>query len=73
MCTNIDHVAIYAPEDKFEFVIEWYKAALFPLKYREIIRSTGYVGIGIEVPGFWIKQRETTGSGVHVVFKAPGR
>lgn len=73
-CSNIDHISISAPKDEFENVIEWYKAALTPLKYRELMRFPGAVGLGNEVPDFWITERESKSpQGLHVAFKAPGR
>jgi hypothetical protein len=72
MSSNIDHFAITAPEDHFEPLVEWYKKALSPLGYKEIMRFPNIVGLGSEVPDFWIAQKEThTPSGFHFAFTAP--
>ncbi|PKY00364.1 hypothetical protein P168DRAFT_244029 [Aspergillus campestris IBT 28561] len=70
-CSNIDHVEIYVPEDKFEHVINWYKAALMPLQYREVKRLENAVGLGIAEPNFWIRKRDVKSPGMHVAFMAP--
>jgi hypothetical protein len=70
--SNIDHMSILAPEEHFEPLIEWYKKALSPLGYKEIMRFPGAVGLGSEVPDFWITQKETQiPSGFHFAFSAP--
>ena len=72
-CSNIDHVEIYVPNAQFEHVINWYKAALMPLNYREVKRTATLVGLGIAEPNFWIRKREVKSPGMHVAFMAPGR
>lgn len=73
MPPTIDHVGITAPEEHFDSLIEWYKKALSPLQYRELMRFPGAVGLGNETPDFWITQKETSlPSGVHIAFSAPG-
>ncbi|KAI9930621.1 hypothetical protein ASPWEDRAFT_39524 [Aspergillus wentii DTO 134E9] len=70
--SNIDHIGISAPKDEFENVIKWYKAALAPLNYREIMRFPGAVGLGNEGPDFWITERESkTPQELHFAFMAP--
>jgi hypothetical protein len=70
--SNIDHMSILAPEEHFEPLIEWYKKALSPLGYKEIMRFPGAVGLGSEFPDFWITQKETQiPSGFHFAFSAP--
>ncbi|CAI7658887.1 unnamed protein product [Penicillium pancosmium] len=72
--SNIDHITIPAPEEHFESLVEWYKKALSPLGYKEIMRFPGVVGLGSEVPDFWIFQKEThIPSGFHFAFTAPNR
>lgn len=69
---NIDHLTIPAPEEHFEPLIEWYKKALSPLGYKEIMRFPGVVGLGSEFPDFWIMQKEThIPLGFHFAFSAP--
>lgn len=70
--SNIDHITIPAPEEHFEPLVEWYKKALSPLGYKEIMRFPGVVGLGSEVPDLWIFQKEThIPSGFHFAFTAP--
>jgi hypothetical protein len=70
--SNIDHLTIRAPEEHFEPLIEWYKKALSPLGYKEIMRFPDIVGLGSEIPDFWISQKEThIPSGFHFAFSAP--
>ena len=74
MPPTIDHVGITAPEEHFEALVEWYKKALSPLQYHEIMRFTGAVGMGNDTPDFWITQKETSlPSGLHIAFSAPGK
>jgi lactoylglutathione lyase len=71
--SKIDHLGIYAPPDQFEKLIEWYLSALSPLNYREIMRIPGAVGLGDQVPDFWIAEKEGAGpQQVHFAFTAPG-
>jgi lactoylglutathione lyase len=71
--SKIDHLTIYASKENFEPLIEWYKKALSPLGYKEIMRFPEFVGLGAEVPDFWIAQKNTNiPSGVHFAFTAPG-
>ncbi|OJJ31444.1 hypothetical protein ASPWEDRAFT_45369 [Aspergillus wentii DTO 134E9] len=70
----IDHLSIIASEEEFEDLIEWYKTVLSPLKYKEIMRFPGAVGMGKEVPDFWVTQKERTApSQLHFAFTAPDR
>jgi hypothetical protein len=72
MSSNIDHLTITAPEEHFEPLIEWYKKALSPLGYKEIMRFPNIVGLGSEIPDFWVAQKEThIPSGFHFAFTAP--
>nr|ABA70588.1 hypothetical protein [Penicillium chrysogenum] len=74
MSSNIDHLGITAPDGHFESLVEWYKKALSPLGYKEIMRFPGMVGLGSEIPDFWITQKEThIPSGFHFAFTAPNR
>ncbi|PLB48422.1 Glyoxalase/Bleomycin resistance protein/Dihydroxybiphenyl dioxygenase [Aspergillus steynii IBT 23096] len=69
--SKIDHVGISAPGDQFESLVEWYKKALAPLNYKELMRFPGAVGLGDEVPDFWIMQTESdTPQNVHFAFAA---
>lgn len=71
--SKIDHVAITAPADQFESLINWYKKALAPLNYKELMRFPGAVGLGDEVPDFWITQTESdVPQNVHFAFTATG-
>jgi len=70
--SNIDHITIPAPEGYFKPLVEWYKTALSPLRYKEIMQFPGIVGLGNEFPDFWIAQKETNiPSGLHFAFSAP--
>lgn len=70
--SNIDHLGITAPDEHFEPLVEWYKNVLSPLGYTEIMRFPGMVGLGSEIPDFWITQKEThIPSGFHFAFTAP--
>lgn len=69
---NIDHLTIPVPEEHFEPLVEWYKKALSPLGYKEIMRFPGVVGLGSEFPDFWIAQKEIhIPTGFHFAFSAP--
>jgi 4-hydroxyphenylpyruvate dioxygenase-like putative hemolysin len=35
--SNIDHITIPAPEGYLKTLVEWYKTALSPLRYKEIM------------------------------------
>jgi hypothetical protein len=71
--SKIDHLTIYSSKEKFEPLIEWYKKALSPLGYKEIMRFPEFIGLGAEVPDFWIAQKDTNiPSGIHFAFTAPG-
>ncbi|KKK21436.1 hypothetical protein P175DRAFT_0496837 [Aspergillus ochraceoroseus IBT 24754] len=70
--SKIDHVSITAPKDQFEPVVEWYKKALAPLNYKEIMRFPGAVGLGDQVPDFWISQTDSeTPQNLHFAFTSP--
>ncbi|GIJ85062.1 hypothetical protein Asppvi_003917 [Aspergillus pseudoviridinutans] len=69
-CT-IDHVGISAPKDQFESIVDWYKKALAPLNYKEIMRVPGAVGLGSDTPDFWIGETDEQTRGVHFAFVAP--
>ncbi|RHZ61813.1 uncharacterized protein CDV56_107655 [Aspergillus thermomutatus] len=71
MPSTIDHVGIYAPKDQFESIIDWYKKALAPLNYKEIMRFPGAVGLGSETPDFWISETDEQYRGCHFAFIAP--
>jgi lactoylglutathione lyase len=71
--SKIDHLTIYSSKENFERLIEWYKKALSPLGYKEIMRFPEFVGLGAEVPDFWIAQKNTNiPSGIHFAFTSPG-
>ncbi|KAE8378828.1 Glyoxalase/Bleomycin resistance protein/Dihydroxybiphenyl dioxygenase [Aspergillus bertholletiae] len=71
---NVDHLTIPVPEEHFEPLVEWYKKALSPLGYKEIMRFPGIVGLGNEFPDFWIAQKEIQiPSGFHFAFSAPNQ
>ncbi|EDP50931.1 conserved hypothetical protein [Aspergillus fumigatus A1163] len=72
MSSTIDHVGIHAPKDQFESIIDWYKKALAPLNYREIMRFPGAVGLGSEHPDFWISETDEQCGGFHFAFIAHG-
>lgn len=72
--SKIDHVGITAPTDQFESLIEWYKKALAPLNYKELMRFPGAVGLGDEVPDFWITETKSDAAqNVHFAFAATGK
>jgi hypothetical protein len=71
--SKIDHLTIYSSKEEFEPLIEWYKKALSPLGYKEIMRFPEFVGLGAEIPDFWIAQKNTNiPAGIHFAFTAPG-
>lgn len=72
MPSTIDHVGIRAPKDQFESIINWYKKALAPLNYREMMRFPGAVGLGSEHPDFWISETDEQCGGSHFAFIARG-
>ncbi|EAW15324.1 VOC family protein [Aspergillus clavatus NRRL 1] len=72
MSSNIDHISISAPKEQFEAVVGWYKAALAPLKYRELERLPKAVGLGAEVPDLWVVQEDhPVHQGLHFALMAP--
>ncbi|KAL2869580.1 VOC family protein [Aspergillus lucknowensis] len=72
--SKIDHIGINAPEDQFESVVEFYKKALAPLKYKELMRFPGAVGLGDQVPDFWIAATKAdTPQNVHFAFTSNDR
>ncbi|KAJ5873415.1 uncharacterized protein N7473_013288 [Penicillium subrubescens] len=72
--SKIDHLTIYSSKEEFEPLIEWYKKALSPLGYKEIMRFPEFVGLGAEIPDFWIAQKNTNiPAGIHFAFTAPDR
>lgn len=70
----IDHLGLTFPADRFEEIVEWYKKALIPLEYTELMRFPGVVGLGAKgVPDFWLTVREEfSKQDAHVGFTAPG-
>lgn len=74
--SHIDHIGIPVPLDKFETIVEWYKQALKPLKYIEMMRVSGVVGMGVAddgAPDFWIMGKESCHmQGIHIAFSASG-
>jgi len=73
LSSKIDHVGISAPTEQFESLITFYKSALAPMKYKEIMRFPGAVGLGDEVPDFWISETESdTPQNLHFAFTADG-
>ncbi|KAL4900459.1 hypothetical protein BDW74DRAFT_161960 [Aspergillus multicolor] len=72
--SRIDHVGITAPSDAFEPLIQFYLKALAPLHYKEIMRFPGAVGLGNQVPDFWISEAKTDApQGLHFAFGADDR
>lgn len=71
--SNIDHLGIFVPADKFESTVEWYLAALAPLKYKKIMEFPGTVGLGSQIPDFWVAIKDGPApQNVHFAFSAPG-
>jgi lactoylglutathione lyase len=71
--SKIDHVGINAPTEEFESLVEFYKKALAPLKYKELMRFPGAVGLGDQVPDFWISEtKDQTKQNVHFAFVSNG-
>jgi len=75
MPSKIDHIGLGAPRDKFDDVVAWYIKALAPLKYDEVKRFPGVVGLGADgIPDFWIATRDGPSQlGIHLAFRAPDR
>ncbi|KAF9894308.1 hypothetical protein FE257_007811 [Aspergillus nanangensis] len=73
--SKLDHLGIFVPKDQFESIIEWYKAALAPLNYHEIMKFPGAVGLGDQVPDFWVSIAKDGAAPqqVHFAFSAPDR
>ncbi|KAL4792242.1 Glyoxalase/Bleomycin resistance protein/Dihydroxybiphenyl dioxygenase [Aspergillus venezuelensis] len=72
--SRIDHVGITAPSEQFESLVEFYKSALAPLKYKELMRFPGAIGLGDQVPDFWISEANTDApQGFHFAFVADDR
>jgi hypothetical protein len=74
MPSKIDHIGLGAPRDKFDDVVAWYTKVLAPLKYDEVKRFPGVVGLGADgIPDFWIAARDGPSQlGIHLAFRAPG-
>lgn len=73
LSSKIYHVGITAPTEQFESLISFYKSALAPMKYKEIMRFPGAVGLGDAVPDFWISETESdTPQNLHFAFTADG-
>lgn len=70
--SRIDHVGITAPSGQFEALIEFYKTALAPLNYKEIMRFPRAVGLGDKVPDFWISEKDVDTQSLHFAFFADG-
>ncbi|KAL4964268.1 uncharacterized protein BDV14DRAFT_201045 [Aspergillus stella-maris] len=71
--SRIDHVGITTPSEQFESLVEFYKNALAPLNYRELMRFPGAVGLGDQVPDFWISEAKTDApQGLHFAFVSDG-
>ncbi|KAL2855780.1 Glyoxalase/Bleomycin resistance protein/Dihydroxybiphenyl dioxygenase [Aspergillus pseudodeflectus] len=72
--SKIDHIGINAPTEEFESLVEFYKKALAPLKYKELMRFPGAVGLGDQVPDFWISEtKDQTKQNVHFAFVSNDR
>ncbi|KAL2841035.1 Glyoxalase/Bleomycin resistance protein/Dihydroxybiphenyl dioxygenase [Aspergillus pseudoustus] len=72
--SKIDHVGINAPTEEFESLVEFYKNALAPLKYKELMRVPGAVGLGDQVPDFWISEtKDQTRQNIHFAFTSDDR
>jgi lactoylglutathione lyase len=73
MPSKIDHIGLGAPRDKFDDVVAWYTKVLAPLKYDEVKRFPGVVGLGADgIPDFWIAARDGPSQlGIHLAFRAP--
>jgi lactoylglutathione lyase len=51
----IDHIGLNVPVESFDSIVEFYKKALTPLGYKEMMRPVdNVVGLGEKVPDFWI-------------------
>ena len=73
MASKIDHLGISAPKDQFESIVEWYLKALAPLNYKELMRFPFAVGLGDQVPDFWIAGKDDCPrQELHFAFTAPG-
>ncbi|OCK85122.1 hypothetical protein K432DRAFT_287471 [Lepidopterella palustris CBS 459.81] len=68
----IDHISIYPTPEKFEDTVAWYLKALNPLKYTEILRFPGAVGLGTNgKPDFWVIAKENAAKqDNHFAFRA---
>ncbi|KAL3447802.1 Glyoxalase/Bleomycin resistance protein/Dihydroxybiphenyl dioxygenase [Aspergillus insuetus] len=72
--SKIDHVGINAPTEEFESLVEFYLKALTPLKYKELMRVPGAVGLGDQVPDFWISEtKDQTKQNIHFAFTSNDR
>ncbi|KAL3457564.1 Glyoxalase/Bleomycin resistance protein/Dihydroxybiphenyl dioxygenase [Aspergillus heterothallicus] len=72
--SKIDHVGINAPTEEFESFVEFYKKALAPLNYKELMRVPGAVGLGDQVPDFWISEtKDQTKQNIHFAFASNDR
>jgi hypothetical protein len=69
----IDHIGLHVPVESFDSIVEFYKTALAPLGYKEMMRPVNnVVGLGEKTPDFWIaghiEQKAPTGSTIHIAF-----
>ncbi|KAH0537073.1 hypothetical protein FGG08_006114 [Glutinoglossum americanum] len=72
----IDHVCISVPKSKHDEVVSFYLKSLAPLRYVEIMRFEGMVGLGADgVPDFWISAKEDANEKgqTHVAFTTKER
>jgi hypothetical protein len=70
----IDHISVSVPASKYDEMAAFYLQALAPLRYVEMMRFPGVVGLGADgVPDFWIMVRETAAGGdTHFAFSSKG-
>ncbi|KAL3478909.1 Glyoxalase/Bleomycin resistance protein/Dihydroxybiphenyl dioxygenase [Aspergillus californicus] len=72
--SKIDHIGINAPTEQFENLVEFYKNTLAPLQYKELMRFPGTVGLGHQVPDFWISETKVdTPQNLHFAFVSDDR
>ncbi|KAH0565154.1 hypothetical protein GP486_001447 [Trichoglossum hirsutum] len=68
-------MSISVPGSKLDEVVAFYVKALEPLRYVEMMRFPGVVGLGADgVPDFWIGTQESAKGGeTHIAFSAKER
>jgi hypothetical protein len=72
----LSHFGFAVPKDKYEAIVEWYLAALAPIKYEKVMDFGNVVGIGAnKVPDFWISTTDDAPEKhrFHLAFHADGQ